>query len=191
MMNRRHLLCLAALLAACSKNDAASPAAAAPAAKPATAADAYALAATGHGFTVGSMMAANTVYVFFDTTCPHCAELWKSSQPLLNRLKIVWMPLGLLRPQSGPQGATILMAKDPVAAMNENETSVLARGGGISASQSIPDDVMAKVKANTEIFNQLGANSVPLIVYKNARTGQAGQHAGAVDTNGLAQLVGL
>lgn len=191
MMHRRHLLCLAALLAACSKNDAAAPAAAAPAGKPATAADAYALAATGHGFTVGSMMAANTVYVFFDTTCPHCAELWKSSQPLLNRLKIVWMPLGLLRPQSGPQGATILMAKDPVAAMNENEVSVLARGGGITASPNIPDEVMAKVKANTEIFNQLGANSVPLIVYRNARSGQAGQHAGAVDTNGLAQLVGL
>ena len=188
MMNRRHLLCVAALLAACSKNDAASPPAEA---KPANAGDAYALASKGHGFTVGALMAANTVYVFFDTTCPHCAELWKSSQPLLNRLKIVWMPLGLLRPQSGPQGATILMAKDPVAAMNENETSVLARGGGITASQNIPDDVMAKVKANTEIFNQLGANSVPLIVYKNARSGIAGQHAGAVDTNGLAQLVGL
>lgn len=191
-MQRRHLLLtLAAALAACSKNDAAAPAAAAPAAAKPSPADAYALASTGHGFTVGSMMAANTVYVFFDTTCPHCAELWKSSQPLLNRLKIVWMPVGLLRPQSGPQGATILAAADPVAAMNENETSVLARGGGITAAASIPDEISAKVKANTEIFNKLGAESVPLIVYKNAGTGQAGQHAGALDTAGLARLVGL
>jgi thiol:disulfide interchange protein DsbG len=195
-MHRRHLLLstLAATLAAlsaCSKNDAAAPAAAPAPSKPATPAEAYALAATGHGFTVGAMMAANTAYVFFDTTCPHCAELWKASQPLLNRLKIVWMPVALLRPQSGPQGATILGAPDPVAAMNENEASVLARGGGISANTALPGEVLAKVKANTEIFKQLGADSVPLIVYRNAGNGQHGQHAGAVDTAGLAALVGL
>ncbi|MBX3607421.1 MAG: thioredoxin fold domain-containing protein [Piscinibacter sp.] len=194
-MQRRHLLlslaaASAAALAACSKNDAAAPAAAAPAApRPTSPAEAYALAATGHGFTVGALMAANTVYVFFDTTCPHCAELWKASQPLLNRLKFVWMPVGLLRPQSGPQGATILGAPDPVAAMNENEASVLARGGGITANPT--DEVLAKVKANTDIFNRLGADSVPLILYRNAATGLHGQRAGAVDTAGLAALVGI
>lgn len=177
-------------LAACSKKEDESPAAAPSARKP-NGIEAYAIAQRGHGFTVGAVMAANTVYVFFDTTCPHCAELWTASQPLLNRLKMVWMPIGLLRPQSGPQGATILAAPDPAKAMTENETSVLARGGGISVPSSLPDDIVQKVKANTELFRQLQAESVPLIVYRNAQTGQHGMQAGALDTAGLAALVGL
>lgn len=175
---------------ACSKKEEAAPAAAPSARKP-SGIEAYAIAQRGHGFTVGAVMAANTVYVFFDTTCPHCAELWTASQPLLNRLKMVWMPIGLLRPQSGPQGATILAAPDPAKAMTENETSVLARGGGISVPSNLPEDIVQKVKDNTELFRQLQADSVPLIVYRNAQSGQHGMQAGALDTAGLATLVGV
>lgn len=195
-MQRRHLLrrlavlmLPGALLAACSKQEETPARASSP--TPPTPAEAYQLASGGHGFTVGAMMAANTVYVFFDTTCPHCAELWKASQPLLNRVKLVWMPVGLLRPQSGPQGATILGAPDPVAAMNENEAKVLDRSGGISADPAVSDEVKARVQANTEIFRKLGADSVPLIVFRNAKTGAPGTHAGALDTAGLAALLGL
>jgi thiol:disulfide interchange protein DsbG len=193
MQRRRLLLSLVAnatllALSACSKQEAES----APArSAPPTPAEAYALAAKGSGFTVGTLMAANTVYVFFDTTCPHCAQLWLASKPLQKRVKMVWMPIGLLRPSSGPQGATILAAADPSAAMEENETKVLANAGGISASQSLPDEVVAKVKANTALFNQIGADSVPLIVFRHAQTGAFGQHAGALDTEGLAALIGV
>lgn len=193
-MQRRHLILSAAAsaaafaLAGCQKQEAE---AAAPPKAPPTPAQAYALAAKGNGFTIGAVMAANTVYVFFDTTCPHCAELWNASKPLLNRLKMVWMPVGLLRPQSAPQGATILAAPDPAAAMAENEAKVLDRSGGITASGSLSDEVLGKVKANTEIFNQLGADSVPLIVFRHATTGAYGQRAGALDTAGLAALVGV
>ena len=75
--------------------------------------------------------------------------------------------------------------------MTENEVSVLQRGGGISVASSLPDDAVAKVKANTDLFRQLGADSVPLIVYRNAQTGQHGMHAGALDTAGLASLAGV
>jgi len=179
-------------LAACSKKEEAAGATAAAASgrKP-NGVEAYGIASRGTGFTVGALMAANTVYVFFDSTCPHCAELWKSSQPLLGKLKMVWMPIGLLRPQSGPQGAAILSAPDPVKAMNEHEASVLQRGGGISVPSSLPDDVVQKVKDNTELFRQLQAESVPLIVYRNAGSGQHGMHAGAVDTATLAALAGV
>lgn len=194
-MNRRPLvLGLASLalapLAACSKKEEA-PAAAPTPGRRVSAIEAYAIAQRGSGFTVGAVMAANTVYVFFDTTCPHCAELWNASQPLLNRLKMVWMPIGLLRPQSGPQGATILAAPDPAKAMTENEASVMARGGGISVPSNLPDEVLQKVKDNTGLFKQLAAESVPLIVYRNAQTGQHGMHAGAVDTATLASLAGV
>ena len=101
------------------------------------------------------------------------------------------MPLGLLRAQSGPQGATILAAADPVKAMAENEASVLARGGGISVPANLPDDIVQKVKDNTALFQQLQAESVPLIVYRHAVSGEHGLYAGALDSAGLATLVGL
>lgn len=194
MQRRSLVLSLATLalapLAACSKNDESPAASGAPARKP-SGIEAYAIATRGHGFSVGALMAANTVYVFFDSTCPHCAELWQASQPLLNRLKMVWIPIGLLRPQSGPQGATILSAPDPAKAMSEHEASVLQRGGGISVPSGLSDEVLQKVKDNTELFRQLQAESVPLIVYRNAQSGQHGVHAGAVDTATLASLAGV
>jgi len=182
---------LAALVfSACGDNaTSASAAPTPPAAKPSDR-EAYELAATGNGFTVGPVMAVNTVYVFFDTTCPHCADLWANSQPLLGKLKFVWMPIALLRPSSGPQGATILTAPNPPAAMTENETSVLQRKGGITVSPTLSDAALAKVKANTELFAKLGAESVPFIVFKNPKTGAFGTHAGSADTNRLAQMVG-
>lgn len=197
LMQRRHfhltLAAAGALLAlgACSKQEAEPAAATATPVAPPSAREAYELAQTGTGFTVGVPMAANSVYVFFDTTCPHCAELWNGAQPLLGKLKMVWLPIGLLRPQSGPQGATIMTAANPAAAMAENEASVLARGGGITVSGSLTDDALAKVKANTDLFRKIGADSVPLIVFRNAVNGAHGMHAGALDTAGLSKLLGL
>ena len=220
-MQRRHfnltaLASLAALgsLAACSRQaeapaapaaagTAAAPApatasapaveAAAPAsaAAPATAQNLYTLAAGGSGFSVGPMMSAHTVYVFFDPTCPHCAHLWANSQPVTKQLKIVWIPIGFLRPQSLPMAATILSAKDPVAAMNENETSVANGGRGIAPAATLDEAAAAKVKANTELFNKFNAESVPLIIYRNAKTGEVGQHAGAVEGPQLLAFAGL
>jgi len=194
-VNRRHFAisttaALAALtLAACERK---APEAASLAAKPRLSAqEAYEQASRASGFTTGSMMAANTVYVFFDPTCPHCAELWASAKPLLAKLKIVWIPIGLLRGSSGPQGATILTAPDPVAAMEENEASVLDRKGGISVSPSLSDEAKARVEANTEVFRKTGEDSVPLIVFKNGQTGTFGMHAGAVATAELAAMAGV
>jgi len=163
---------------------------------PATAAvssaqDAYVLAATGNGFSTGPIMSSHTVYVFFDTTCPHCAHLWQNAQAVAGQLKIVWIPVAFLRPQSLPQGATILAAADPIAAMNENETSVANHGNGITAAASLDDAVVAKVRANTSMFKQLNSDSVPLIVYRNGKTGEVGQHAGAVTGPELLAFAGI
>lgn len=178
------------LLAACSESTAQAPAAADKAVR-LSPDEAYRLAATGHGFVTGPLMAANTVYVFFDTTCPHCAHLWESAKPLQGKLKMVWMPVGLLRPQSLPQGASILAATDPAAAMASNEARLLARQGGIPVANDLPEAVIGQVKANTALFDKLGADSVPLLLYRNARSGQYGSVTGAMETEKLALLVGL
>lgn len=148
------------------------------------------LAAEGKGFTVGTMMAANTVYVLFDPQCPHCANLWQASQPLLRQARFVWLPVSMLNAKSLPQGAAILTAADPVQAMAEHEKSLIAGQGGISASASIPDEVKAAIEHNTTLLNRLGGDAVPYIVARDPQGG-ARSVGGAMPTAQLAAFIGL
>ncbi len=181
---------LAVGLAACSKPDTpAAPAAQVAAAKPAQPYEA--VAAQGKGFTVGALMAANTVYVLFDPQCPHCGHLWEAALPLHSKAKFVWIPVAIMNSKSAPQGAALLTASNPTEAMSAHEKSILAGSGGTSASASIAPDIEQAIKANTVLFNSLGADSVPFILAKSARTGQVVTRGGALATAALADFLGL
>ena len=149
-----------------------------------------AIAAEGKGFTVGAPMSARTVYVFFDAQCPHCAALWRAARPLKSQAKFVWIPVSLLNASSTAQGATLLAAKDPAAAMDEHEASMQAKGGGISAGSDI-DAQKADVAKNTQLLNRLGFTSIPTIVGTNAQTGALVTQEGSLPTDALAKLLGL
>ncbi len=182
------LLAAALLLAGCK--DASTPAepAAAPAARtPVTTA---AIEAEAKGFTVGSAMATRTVYVFFDPQCPHCAVLWQQAKPLKNQAKFVWIPVAFSGATGMAQGATILAATDPVAKMEENEASVLAKTGGITAASGV-DAQKEQVKKNTELLTRMGFESVPSIVALHAQTGQLVTAEGSMPTADLAARLGL
>jgi thiol:disulfide interchange protein DsbG len=183
-------LCAALTLAACDKTPDASPGgkpAAEAASQPVSIA---AIAAEAKGFTVGSAMSVRTVYVFFDSQCPHCAELWQTAKPLKAQTKFVWIPIRLLNDTSEGQGAAILAAKDPAAAMDEHEASMAARTGGISAMGDLGAQ-RAIVKKNTELFNRFSFASVPSIVGTQAQTGAMVVHEGALPTAELAKMLGL
>jgi thiol:disulfide interchange protein DsbG len=196
-MNRRQFgkttsLALLALatgaLTACGKEAPAAPST--PAAPTLSNAQMYDLAASGNGFAVGPMMAANTAYIFFDTACPHCAVVWNSAKPLAGKLRIVWIPVGFLSKMSGPRGAAILSAADPAKAMDQNESKVL--NGQSSGDAPTPDaETDRKITANTDLLKKLGADGVPLIVYKHAKTGEYGAQAGQLNTAELAGLLGV
>ncbi|TNF60343.1 MAG: DsbC family protein [Burkholderiales bacterium] len=187
--DRRHALGLIALLglAACSPEPQ-------PAAGPGdiALADAVdALAEMGRGFSAGTPMSRQVVYVLFDPQCPHCGHLWNASRPLMSRTRFVWLPVAILNASSRPQGGALLTAGDPVAAMNEHEKLLLEGRGGMTASARIPDDVEAAIALNTELLQRLGADAVPFIVARHAGTGQTVSHAGSLSTEALAALLGL
>ena len=149
-----------------------------------------ALAAQATGFTAGSPMSARTVYVFFDAQCSHCGALWQAAKPLKSQAKIVWIPVGLLGPASTAQGAALLAASDPVAAMDQHEASLQARQGGISALGNL-DAQKAAVASNTKLMTGFGFNSIPVIVATHAQTGSLVTQEGAMPTPALANLLGL
>lgn len=149
------------------------------------------LAKEGKGFTVGTLMSANTVYVLFDPQCPHCAHLWQQSKSLHNKTKFVWMPVAFINAKSATQGAALLTAANPAEAMAAHEASILAGAGGTAASSSVPDDIATAIQHNTSLFNRMGAESVPFIVAKDPASGQVVTHAGALDTAALRTFLGL
>ena len=85
----------------------------------------------------------------------------------------------------------VVAAANPLEAMGTHEASILAGTGGTSASSSIPDDIAAAIKKNTDLFNSMGVESVPYIVAKNAATGQVVTNAGAMETAALVQFLGI
>ncbi len=192
---RLHLLALplvaaVAGLAACSKTEEPSPAASAASALPP--AQAYEkVATTGKGFTVGALMSANPVFVLFDPQCPHCGHLWQTSQPLLGKVKFVWVPVSFINGKSAPQGAAILAASNPAEFMTAHEASLLAGTGGAPLPASMSPEHEAIIKANTELFNSLKVESVPYIVAKNLKTGAVVTNAGAMETAALAEFLGV
>lgn len=149
------------------------------------------VAAEAKGFTVGAMMNANAVYVFFDAQCPHCAHLWEASVPLHKKAKFVWIPVGLINPSSSSQGAALLASADPALSMAAHEKSMLAGQGGISAPSSVDPAMADAIKSNTRLFNNLGVESVPFIVARNPRTGLTVTRSGSLATAPLAELIGV
>ena len=176
------------LLAGCKDSGSSSASATTAAGSSVLSTDAIAASATG--FTVGSAMSNRTVYVFFDAQCSHCGALWYAAKPLKSQAKFVWIPVGLLNGASTSQGAAILAAADPAAAMDEHEASMMAKGGGISASGNT-DAQKEAVKKNTELMNRFGFASIPTIVAKHAQTGELVKQEGAMPTAALASLLGL
>ena len=148
------------------------------------------IAAEAKGFIAGSQMSQRTVYVFFDAQCPHCAALWVAAKPLKSQAKFVWIPVGILNAASTTQGATLLAASDPVAAMDEHEASMQARRGGISAAGNI-DAQKTVVEKNTALLTRLGFTSIPTIVGTHAQTGALVTQEGSMPTAALANLLGL
>lgn len=149
-----------------------------------------AVAAQAKGFSVGSPVSARTVYVFFDAQCPHCGALWEAAKPLQSQARFVWIPVGILNPSSTSQGAALLAASDPVAAMDAHEASLLARQGGLTAAAA-SDPQKAVIAKNTELFNQFGFASIPTIVALNAQSGALVTQEGAMPTAALAAFLGL
>ena len=191
-MKPNHLLgtaLLATLLALSGCKDAVenSPT---PSVAPAATVSIPAIATEAKGFTVGSTMSVRTVYVFFDPQCPHCTALWESAKPLKSQTKFVWIPVALISGASVSQGAAILAAADPAAAMDEHEKSMREKKGGITASGNL-DAQKAVIESNTKLLNRFKFGSVPTIVAKHAVSGNLVVQEGSLPTAALANLLGL
>jgi thiol:disulfide interchange protein DsbG len=112
----------------------------------------------------------HVVYIFFDPNCPYCHKLYKETRPYLKRggFQLRWIPVGILTATSRGKAASILMAKDRLAALHENERKFDYSGGLGGIDEAIgPDDAAAKsLAANEELLSRMTVPSVPAMLFR-------------------------
>ncbi|MGH8111569.1 MAG: thiol:disulfide interchange protein DsbG [Rhodanobacteraceae bacterium] len=114
----------------------------------------------------GNPRAKRIVYVFVDTRCPYCHHLWRDSQPFLQagNVQVRDILVGVITPESLPEAAKILDAKDPAAAWNRNEQNF---GKNPAPGDHASPESIAKIHANTDLMQKLGFRGTPSVIWKD------------------------
>ncbi|TAM10575.1 MAG: thiol:disulfide interchange protein DsbG [Nevskiaceae bacterium] len=114
----------------------------------------------------GDTKATHVIYVFVDTRCPYCHEFWKQSQPLLAKggVQVRNILVGVIKPESLPEAANILDAKDPAAAWQANEAGFRSNPTPATNASAAATE---KVRANTRLMTELGFRGTPSIIWKD------------------------
>ncbi|WP_084687974.1 thioredoxin fold domain-containing protein [Paraburkholderia oxyphila] len=126
----------------------------------------------------------STLYVFMDPNCIFCHLVWKALQPYeAVGLQVHWIPMGFLKPDSAGKAAALLQSKNSAALLKELEThySEKDESGGIAPLTSIPPAAQAQLDSNMKLFQDLGFQGTPTIIYQ----GSGGRWA---DLDGLPKL---
>ncbi|KVP39602.1 thioredoxin fold domain-containing protein [Burkholderia ubonensis] len=142
------------------------------------------------GFDAGNLMSTRQVYVFFDPQCPHCGAFWQESKALEKDVRFTWVPVAVLNRASMNQGAAILSAAKPVDVMNEHETKLMARTGGIAASDADPK-YKAIIDQNTRLLESFGATGVPFVLGAYPQTGKVFSSSGGLPAAELSTKLGM
>jgi thiol:disulfide interchange protein DsbG len=127
--------------------------------------------------------------VFFDADCPYCATLWSRLRTAATIRGVRWIPVPYFDSSSLGREASILLANDPVAALDTN-FRLYDRTRSLGAAVALPDvpaAVISHLQANAAFWANLGAMT-PLILYRK-RTGEPYCFYGLPDDEALARIL--
>jgi thiol:disulfide interchange protein DsbG len=134
----------------------------------------------------GPKDAAHVVYVFTDTKCPFCNDLWKSLQQRPRDVQVRYIMVAVIAPESKAEAASILQSSNPAAALERQE-----RRFGQDASSPEPTVSAATAEtldANQALMEALHIRGTPGLVYRD-REGAAKVFAGAPDAHQLQTIL--
>jgi len=132
------------------------------------------------------------LYVFFDANCWYCHLTWKVLQAYEKAgLQVRWVPVAYQKESSTTKAAAIMLAKDRVAAMRENEVGYRAESydGGIApvkASKALE----AQLEANFGLMDRFGVSGTPGLVWKDDK-GRVRVRTGMPRLSQLPAITGL
>lgn len=137
----------------------------------------------------GRETAPRVVYVFSDPNCPYCNRFWQSARPWVDagKVQLRHVLVGVIREDSAAKAAAILSAKDPSAALLENETKFA--NGGITALTDIPAKARQQLHENQELMSSLGFRGTPSIVVHD-EDGMLNTYGGMPQDDQLLEVLG-
>lgn len=140
----------------------------------------------GHSHWVAQGNGTRALYVIFDPNCPYCHvlidELQSQIKPM--HLQVRYLIVGFLAPSSSGKAAYILQAKDPLAALLENEKKFnMQHFGGVP--ETLPDAKSDKIlQQNMALLQSSGRRIVPTMIYRQ-RNGKIKIIKGALNATNL------
>ena len=134
----------------------------------------------------------HVIYIFFDPNCPACNQLNHTFRPWVEQgqIELRWIPVGTLMTTSLGKAAALLEAKNPLAALTENETKFSRETGfGGIAEEPLPRDATLKrLDNNLDVLKHTVNMAVPTMVFRN-KENQATFIQGAPPAGPLGQIV--
>lgn len=130
--------------------------------------------------TEGAKQPQHLFYVITDANCPYCNELWRELQLFYGQgLQVRYVMVGILSDSSPGKAAAILEAKDPSAALDQDEAQYGKLtddlGGGIVPLANPKPKTLAALKSNEKLMRDLGVQGTPALIY--------------VDSHGMLQTI--
>jgi thiol:disulfide interchange protein DsbG len=123
------------------------------------------------------------VYVLFDFGCPYCKRVWEeaTNYSAQGNVEIRWVPVSALT--HNPRAAQLFFAAKTRADAQAAFTGITNRFAPADPA------VEEKLKLNKQVMQQIGAQGVPVILFKDAG-GVPRALVGAPDASVLANLFG-
>jgi thiol:disulfide interchange protein DsbG len=114
----------------------------------------------------GNPKATQVVYIFTDTECKYCRQLWHDMQPYLakGKLQSRHVMVAVISDDSAGRGAAVMDSAHPAAALKDNENSKLPR---LAPELAIPRSTLKDLDDNAQLMHRLGAQGTPVIVYQD------------------------
>jgi thiol:disulfide interchange protein DsbG len=114
----------------------------------------------------GPSNAKRVIYSFTDPNCPYCHKLWLQTQHYHDAgLQVRHVLVGVIKPNSLPKAAAILQAADPTKAFVEHQQHF--DEGGITALANPDPKVVARIRQNNALMDDLGISGTPAVVYRD------------------------
>jgi len=107
--------------------------------------------------------------VFIDPNCIYCHMLYQKLQPLIaqGKLRVRYVVVAVVKQSSLDRAAAILEARDPVAALAEDQKDfdVKTEEGGIKRARTPSAAMVTRIGNNNALLDKLGSQGTPTLLY--------------------------
>lgn len=138
--------------------------------KPPTAADNFAVLSKAHTYLWGQDSAKKELWVVFDPNCIYCHKLFEGlkANVAAGDVKVHVIQVGFLKQSSLGKAAAIFAAKDPAAALAEDEANFdTAKEEGSIAPDTSDAAAVAKVQDNNAWMKTQGIKGTPYMLFRD------------------------